>query len=141
MRLILEYSEEQGAFHNNRHDREQNTNGYETVGFIGEVNSYKFVDYFRKEYGYDKHSIDFVIEKFTYWTGNKPAKEIKGIKIMDYSCFQFKGEDVIMIKEVMLLDEFGSFVTYVPIEQAYHLLSKYPVVFKSHSGVKKNKPL
>jgi hypothetical protein len=71
MRLILEYSEEQGVFHNNRHDSEQNTNGYETVGFIAEDNSYKFVDYFRKEYGYDKHSIDFVIEKFMDFTGEE----------------------------------------------------------------------
>lgn len=71
MKILLEYNTEHGIFLNSRYDKEQNTNGYETVGFIGEDDSYKFVDYFRNEYGYNKHSIDFVIEKFMEFTGEE----------------------------------------------------------------------
>lgn len=139
MKILLEYNTEHGIFLNSRYDKEQNTNGCETVGFIAEKNSYKFVEYFREMFGHDKHSIDFVIEKFIYWIGNEPTKEIRSIEIVNYSCRPFKGKDVIMIKEVKLLCELGSFVAYAPIEQAYHLLSKYPVVFKSRSNTKKAK--
>lgn len=44
---MLEYSEEQQAFHNNTGDRQENTNGYKTLGKVSFGDSFKFVEYVR----------------------------------------------------------------------------------------------
>lgn len=47
MKVILEYSEQQQAFHNNTGEKGENTNGYKTLGQVSEDDSYIFVKYVR----------------------------------------------------------------------------------------------
>jgi hypothetical protein len=61
--ITLEYSEEQGAFHNNRGETEENTNGYKTLGKVSENDSFRFVEYIRG-FGVDKPKFDLVKEVF-----------------------------------------------------------------------------
>ena len=63
MNIILEYSEEQGAFHNNTGETGENTNGYKTLGEVSEDASFKFVNYIRG-FGVDKPKFDLVKEVF-----------------------------------------------------------------------------
>lgn len=63
MNIILEYSEEQGAFNNNRGEVGESTNGYKTLGEISENDSFRFVEYIRG-FGVDKPKFDLVKEVF-----------------------------------------------------------------------------
>ena len=64
MNIILEYSEEQGAFHNNRGDTGENTNGYKTLGEVSEEYSFGFVQYIRRYYIHKKITFDEMKELF-----------------------------------------------------------------------------
>lgn len=64
MNVTLEYSEEQQAFHNNRGETEENTNGYKTLGIISEDDSYKFVKYITNNWGVNPTTYNEIKELF-----------------------------------------------------------------------------
>lgn len=64
MNVILEYSEEQQAFHNNTGETEENTNGYKTLGEISEKDSFKFAQYVRNNCGANPITYDEIKELF-----------------------------------------------------------------------------
>lgn len=64
MNIILEYSEEQQAFHNNTGETGENTNGYKTLGEVSEEDSFKFVQYVRNNFGASPITYDEIKELF-----------------------------------------------------------------------------
>ena len=64
MKIILEYSEEQQAFHNNTVETGENTNGYKTLGEISEEWSFGFVQYVRRYFVHKILTFDDVKELF-----------------------------------------------------------------------------
>lgn len=64
MKIILEYSEEQQAFHNNTGDTGENTNGYKTLGEVTEDYSFGFVQYVRRYFVHKRLSFCEVKELF-----------------------------------------------------------------------------
>lgn len=63
MEIILEYSEEQGAFHNNDGDQEHD-NGYRPLGECTQDESSDFITFIRKNYFNMKLRFDHVKELF-----------------------------------------------------------------------------
>lgn len=64
MKVILEYSEEQQAFHNNRGETGENTNGYKTLGEVSEEDSFKIVQYVRNNCVANPSTYDEIKELF-----------------------------------------------------------------------------
>jgi hypothetical protein len=60
--MVLEFSEEQQAFHLNTGDYEENSNSYKTLGVVSEDNL--FTTYFRRGYPGTDYTFDFVKKEF-----------------------------------------------------------------------------
>jgi hypothetical protein len=60
--MVLEFSEEQQAFHLNIGDYEENSNSYKTLGVVSEDN--RFTTYFRRSYPGTDYTFEFVKKEF-----------------------------------------------------------------------------
>lgn len=70
MNVILEFSEQQGTFHNNRGETEENTFGYKTLGETSEEYAYGFVQYMRRYFVHKQLTFLEVKELFDKYLNN-----------------------------------------------------------------------